>query len=61
MTVAEQRVVAVVVTHRRPDTLRRSLDAVAAQSRPVDQIVVVDNGDDDATRAVVAATGAPTV
>jgi rhamnopyranosyl-N-acetylglucosaminyl-diphospho-decaprenol beta-1,3/1,4-galactofuranosyltransferase len=55
------RVVAVVVTHHRPGTLRRSLDAVAGQSRPVDQIVVVDNGDDAETAAVVAATSRPTV
>jgi len=55
------RVVAVVVTHHRPGTLRRSLDAVAGQSRPVDQIVVVDNGDDAETAAVVAATARPTV
>jgi rhamnopyranosyl-N-acetylglucosaminyl-diphospho-decaprenol beta-1,3/1,4-galactofuranosyltransferase len=61
MSVPAQRVVAVVVTHHRPGTLRLSLDAVAAQSRPVDQIVVVDNGDDEETRAVVAATAVPTV
>jgi rhamnopyranosyl-N-acetylglucosaminyl-diphospho-decaprenol beta-1,3/1,4-galactofuranosyltransferase len=50
----------VVVTMNRPATLRRSLDAVAGQSRPVDEIVVVDNGDDAETAAVVAATDAPT-
>ena len=60
MTTDGERVVAVVVTMHRPGTLRRSLDVLAAQSRPVDEIVVVDNGYDDETAAVVAATAAPT-
>ena len=35
--------VAVVVTHRRPDELAKSLDALAAQTRPPDHLIVVDN------------------
>ena len=54
------RVVAVVVTHRRPRLLAESLAALAGQSRPVDAVVVVDNGDDEETAAVVAAADVPT-
>jgi rhamnopyranosyl-N-acetylglucosaminyl-diphospho-decaprenol beta-1,3/1,4-galactofuranosyltransferase len=61
VTAPSERVVAVVVTRHRPDTLRDSLAGLAAQSRPVDEIVVVDNGDDDETEKVVAAAAAQTV
>lgn len=37
-------VAAVIVTHRRVELLRRSLEMVAGQSYPVDHIIVVDNG-----------------
>ena len=37
----EQTVFAVLVTHRRPDELTKSLDALTTQSRAVDHIVVV--------------------
>ena len=33
----------VLVTFRRPETLRGTLDALAQQTRPLDQLVVVDN------------------
>jgi len=36
-------VCAVVVTHQRPDELAKSLDAVSAQTRAPDHLVVVDN------------------
>ena len=39
--------IAVLVTHRRPDELTKSLDALTTQSRALDHIVVVDNDDDD--------------
>jgi GT2 family glycosyltransferase len=42
------RVVAVVVTWNRRDLLRESLDALAAQTHPVD-VVVVDNASTDGT------------
>lgn len=38
------RISAVVTTYRRFDKLRRALDAIQAQTHPVDEIVVVDNG-----------------
>jgi rhamnopyranosyl-N-acetylglucosaminyl-diphospho-decaprenol beta-1,3/1,4-galactofuranosyltransferase len=53
-------VVAVVVTHRRPALLAKSLAALASQSRPVDSVVVVDNGPDAETEQVVAAADVPT-
>ncbi|MDT5132207.1 MAG: rhamnopyranosyl-N-acetylglucosaminyl-diphospho-decaprenol beta,3/1,4-galactofuranosyltransferase, partial [Mycobacterium sp.] len=34
---------AVVVTHRRPDELAKSLDALTAQTRAPDHVIVVDN------------------
>src|SRR6478609_1004326 len=50
-------VCAVVVTHRRPDELAKSLDAVCAQTRTPDHLVVVDNDDDARVRDIV--TGQP--
>jgi rhamnopyranosyl-N-acetylglucosaminyl-diphospho-decaprenol beta-1,3/1,4-galactofuranosyltransferase len=41
-----ESICAVVVTHRRPDELAKSLDAVSAQTRAPDHLVVVDNDDD---------------
>ena len=38
-----------VVTHRRPDELAKSLDAVSAQSRLPDHLIVVDNDCHDPT------------
>ncbi|MGY1804712.1 glycosyltransferase [Blastococcus sp. SYSU D00922] len=52
-------VVAVVVTRDRVELLRESLAAVAAQTRRPDHVVVVDNGPDDAVRAVVEGCGLP--
>lgn len=40
------------------DLLRRCLAALAAQTRPADEIIVVDNGSTDATSAVARAAGA---
>ncbi len=42
-----ESVCAVVVTHRRPDELAKSLDAVSAQTRAPDHLIVVDNDNDD--------------
>jgi rhamnopyranosyl-N-acetylglucosaminyl-diphospho-decaprenol beta-1,3/1,4-galactofuranosyltransferase len=44
----------VLVTHRRPDELTKSLDALTTQSRAPDHIVVVDNDDDERVRDMVA-------
>jgi len=48
-----ESVCAVVVTHRRPDELAKSLDAVCAQTRAPDHLVVVDNDDDARVRDIV--------
>jgi rhamnopyranosyl-N-acetylglucosaminyl-diphospho-decaprenol beta-1,3/1,4-galactofuranosyltransferase len=53
------RVVAVVVTRHRRELLSQSLAALAAQSRPVDHVIVVDNGPDQSVEDVVRASGLP--
>ncbi|MGE5697887.1 MAG: glycosyltransferase [Candidatus Sericytochromatia bacterium] len=50
---------AVVVTHRRPDELAKSLDALSAQTRPVDHLIVVDNDNSDRVRDLVAGQQVP--
>ena len=52
-------VVAVIVTRHRTELLTASLAAIAAQDRPVDHVVVVDNGPDQPAESVVAASGLP--
>jgi rhamnopyranosyl-N-acetylglucosaminyl-diphospho-decaprenol beta-1,3/1,4-galactofuranosyltransferase len=54
-----ERVVAVVVTRHLREQLRQSLAALAAQSRPVDHLVVVDNGPDQPVGDVVRDCGLP--
>jgi len=49
----------VVVTRARPELLAKSLEVVAGQSRPIDHLVVVDNGPDDAVRRLVDAVDVP--
>jgi rhamnopyranosyl-N-acetylglucosaminyl-diphospho-decaprenol beta-1,3/1,4-galactofuranosyltransferase len=46
-------VVAVVVTRHRRELLADSLKLIATQTRPVDHLVVVDNGPDQPAREVV--------
>lgn len=41
------RVAAVLVAYNRRELLREALEALAAQSRPVDRLIVVDNASDD--------------
>jgi rhamnopyranosyl-N-acetylglucosaminyl-diphospho-decaprenol beta-1,3/1,4-galactofuranosyltransferase len=53
-------VVAVVVTRHRRDLLADSLKVIAAQSRPPDHVIVVDNGPDQPARDVVEACPVPT-
>src|ERR1700754_1607558 len=53
-------VVAVVVTRHRSELLVDSLKVIAAQSRPPDHLVVVDNGPDQPAREVVEACPLPT-
>jgi rhamnopyranosyl-N-acetylglucosaminyl-diphospho-decaprenol beta-1,3/1,4-galactofuranosyltransferase len=50
----QSRVVAVVVAYNRRDLLLECLDALAAQTRPVDAVVVVDNASDDGTPELLA-------
>jgi rhamnopyranosyl-N-acetylglucosaminyl-diphospho-decaprenol beta-1,3/1,4-galactofuranosyltransferase len=49
-----ESVCAVVVTHRRRDELAKSLDAVSAQTRAPDHLVVVDNDNDPRVAELVA-------
>jgi len=49
----EQTIAAVVVTHRRPDELAKSLESVSAQTRVPDHLVVVDNDNDARVRELV--------
>lgn len=50
---------AVVVTYNRRDLLRECLQALLAQTRPPDRILVVDNVSTDGTREMLAAEFAP--
>lgn len=43
----------IIPTFNRAHTLRRALDSVLAQSRPADQVIVVDDGSRDNTRELV--------
>jgi rhamnopyranosyl-N-acetylglucosaminyl-diphospho-decaprenol beta-1,3/1,4-galactofuranosyltransferase len=54
-----ERVVAVIVTRHRPESLAQALEALAIQTRPVDSVVVVDNGPDQPAEEVVRASGLP--
>jgi len=53
-------VVAVVVTRHRPELLVDSLAMLAKQTRPLAQVVVVDNGPDRPARDAVEGCGLPT-
>jgi len=46
-------VCAIVVTHNRKELLRECLAALAAQTRPLDRVLVVDNASTDGTRAMM--------
>jgi GT2 family glycosyltransferase len=49
------RIVAVVVAHNRRELLVGTLDALAAQTRPVDAVLVVDNASTDGSEAAARA------
>ena len=53
-------VVCVVVTRHRRELLSASLKMVAEQTRPVDHLIVVDNGPDQGARDIVEACPLPT-
>jgi glycosyltransferase involved in cell wall biosynthesis len=48
----------VLITFRRPRELRRTLDRLAEQDRPLDRLVVVDNASDEETSGQVAEAAA---
>ncbi|EHB54837.1 glycosyl transferase family 2 [Mycolicibacterium rhodesiae JS60] len=52
-------VCAVVVTHRRPDELAKSLDVLSTQTRMLDHLIVVDNDFDERVRDLVAGQPVP--
>ncbi|HEY0453449.1 glycosyltransferase family 2 protein [Actinophytocola sp.] len=52
-------VVAVVVTRHRRELLADSLKMIAAQTRPPDHLVVVDNGPDEPARDIVESCPVP--
>lgn len=56
-------VFAVVVTHRRPEELARSLDILANQTRVPDKLILIDNDDSGDSRVhyLVAAQEIPTI
>ena len=47
---------AVIVTHKRVELLKHSLDQVVAQTHPVDWVIVVDNAAEPEVRELVEAT-----
>jgi GT2 family glycosyltransferase len=49
----------VLCTYQRPQSVKRFLDSVAAQTRPMDEMIVVDASRDQATEAVLAAWRGP--
>src|SRR3954465_10904248 len=49
----------VLVTHRRPDELTKSLDALTTQSRALDPLIVIDNDSDERIRDLVAGQPVP--
>jgi rhamnopyranosyl-N-acetylglucosaminyl-diphospho-decaprenol beta-1,3/1,4-galactofuranosyltransferase len=50
----DETVAAVVITFQRRDMLRRTLEGLTGQERPVDEIVVIDNATTDGTAAMLA-------
>ncbi|QSE81721.1 glycosyltransferase [Rhodococcus koreensis] len=60
MSAAAERIVGVVVTHKRRELLAESLKVLGSQTRPLDHLVVVDNAAEDDVRALVESAGIPT-
>jgi len=52
-----QRVSVVVTTYRRDDMLKQCLESLAAQTLPLHEVVVVDDGGNGSARAVVETFG----
>jgi len=45
----------IIITLNRPSLLQRTLDGLARQSRPIDDVIVIDNGPTAGTEQVVSA------
>ncbi|MFF2112551.1 galactofuranosyltransferase GlfT1 [Rhodococcus koreensis] len=60
MSAAAERIVGVVVTHKRRELLAESLKVLGSQTRPLDHLVVVDNAAEDDVRVLVESAGIPT-
>jgi GT2 family glycosyltransferase len=45
----------IIITLNRPSLLKRTLDGLARQSRPIDDVIVIDNGPTAGTEQVVSA------
>lgn len=54
------RIIGVVVTHKRRELLAQSLEVLAGQSQPLDHLVVVDNADEPEVRELVESADVPT-
>jgi rhamnopyranosyl-N-acetylglucosaminyl-diphospho-decaprenol beta-1,3/1,4-galactofuranosyltransferase len=54
-----ESVAVVIVTYNRADLLSRMLDGLAAQTRPVDAVFVIDNASTDHTRDVLVRDDLP--
>ncbi|EKT84523.1 galactofuranosyltransferase GlfT1 [Rhodococcus opacus] len=59
MSAAAERIVGVVVTHKRRALLAESLKVLGSQTRPLDHLVVVDNAAEDDVRELVESSGIP--
>ena len=59
MSAAAERIVGVVVTHKRRELLAESLKVLGSQTRPLDHLVVVDNAAEDDVRELVVSSGIP--
>lgn len=55
-----EKIIGVVVTHRRRELLAESLKVLTSQTRPLDHLVVVDNANEDAVRELVDGASLPT-
>jgi hypothetical protein len=51
-------ITAVIAAYNREHLIRRAIESCLAQERPPEEIVVVDDGSSDATRAVIESFGA---
>jgi glycosyltransferase involved in cell wall biosynthesis len=50
-------VTAIIAVYNGADLIGRAIDSVLAQTRPVDELIVIDDGSTDSTREVVSAYG----